>query len=646
MRLRSTRSSRSRARCRHRCAEAGSRCTRSSRATSRRRGSHRTRCSKTGVCGTWSCNPSASPKRSCDASGGGARGRRAVVPVPPGDAALRCGACVGLAARLARRREEPCLPGEDGRAGSRELVSETTERPRVAVVTGASSGIGEATARLLAGGGWRCVLVARRGDVLESIAAEIGGDVEACDIADRAAVADIDVADPRAPPHRRPARQRRRDPRPRHVRGRAARPRRAGPGRQLPRRRLGHQGPARRPRACGTRTGSRAHRQRRLDRRGDRLHPGRAVLRVEARAGRVLALAPRRAARHRHRGAHDPAGLCDDAGLPASKVFATPARAAVRRRARSGSPRDVRAAVEQGKAEVVVPWFPYGLAPIAQAVLPTLTARVLRCPLPDTASRRRPPSAAKRTTRGGRRACARRTSRSRPRRPGPAPSATRRRSSPVKPDEVEIALQVPLLTCDLVRQDLELVRIEEEADVLVGQEPRVRRVARLSNRSVSAETTGSTAPSWSMTRIRPPGRVTLASSADDELRPPSVMEHTCAPGDVERAVLERQRGGVADPELTVRRRDRVRPRPTRSSERSTPTTLSTNGASANASAPAPQPLSSARSDPSKGASSCCIRARSPSARSCCAPGGMRQPHSSTNTRSDLVARETIPQAIS
>jgi NAD(P)-dependent dehydrogenase (short-subunit alcohol dehydrogenase family) len=59
---------------------------------------------------------------------------------------------------------------------------------RVAVVTGASSGIGEATARLLASEGWTCVLVARREERLRSIASEIGGEVEVCDVADREAV--------------------------------------------------------------------------------------------------------------------------------------------------------------------------------------------------------------------------------------------------------------------------------------------------------------------------------------------------------------------------------------------------------------------------------------------------------------------------
>ena len=49
---------------------------------------------------------------------------------------------------------------------------------KVAVVTGASSGIGEATARLLAEKGWRCVLVARREDRLMAIADEVGGEDE------------------------------------------------------------------------------------------------------------------------------------------------------------------------------------------------------------------------------------------------------------------------------------------------------------------------------------------------------------------------------------------------------------------------------------------------------------------------------------
>ena len=66
---------------------------------------------------------------------------------------------------------------------------ETAQPHKVAVVTGASAGIGEAIARRLAERGWRCVLVARREDRLRALADEIGGEVELCDVADRDAVA-------------------------------------------------------------------------------------------------------------------------------------------------------------------------------------------------------------------------------------------------------------------------------------------------------------------------------------------------------------------------------------------------------------------------------------------------------------------------
>jgi NADP-dependent 3-hydroxy acid dehydrogenase YdfG len=59
---------------------------------------------------------------------------------------------------------------------------------RVAVVTGASSGIGEATARTLARQGFRVVAVARRADRIETLAAEIGGTPVVADVTDDGAV--------------------------------------------------------------------------------------------------------------------------------------------------------------------------------------------------------------------------------------------------------------------------------------------------------------------------------------------------------------------------------------------------------------------------------------------------------------------------
>jgi NADP-dependent 3-hydroxy acid dehydrogenase YdfG len=67
----------------------------------------------------------------------------------------------------------------------------TTPQPgqRVAVVTGASSGIGEATARTLAAQGFHVVCVARRADRIKAVADGIGGTASVADVTDGDAVA-------------------------------------------------------------------------------------------------------------------------------------------------------------------------------------------------------------------------------------------------------------------------------------------------------------------------------------------------------------------------------------------------------------------------------------------------------------------------
>src|SRR5882757_11481087 len=76
-------------------------------------------------------------------------------------------------------------------------VTISTDRP-VAVITGASSGIGAATARELAGRGFHVFLGARRTELSEKIAAEIDGTALPLDVTDVDSVSAFAAAIPTA----------------------------------------------------------------------------------------------------------------------------------------------------------------------------------------------------------------------------------------------------------------------------------------------------------------------------------------------------------------------------------------------------------------------------------------------------------------
>jgi short-subunit dehydrogenase len=247
---------------------------------------------------------------------------------------------------------------------------------RVAVVTGASSGIGEATARLLARKGWHCVLLARREDVLQRLAAEIGGETEACDVADRGAVA---AATARIL-ERHPAVDLLVNSAGILVRGTFVEASLDDIERALAVNYLGCVWVTR-----GLLPGLRAAAR----------ESGEAHIATIASIGGSIVFtpaAPYSASKHAQvafsrslRAALGGSGIevhtilpgfVTTPGFPHPKIFSTPV----------GRPfvvgpervaREVLSAVADGKAEVVVPWFPYALGSIAQAVFPTLTARVL-----------------------------------------------------------------------------------------------------------------------------------------------------------------------------------------------------------------------------------------------------------------------------
>ncbi|MGV0358594.1 SDR family oxidoreductase [Corynebacterium mastitidis] len=64
-------------------------------------------------------------------------------------------------------------------------------KSKIAVVTGASSGIGEAAARALAADGWHVLAAARRHERVAALAEEIGGEPHRLDVTDDASVASL-----------------------------------------------------------------------------------------------------------------------------------------------------------------------------------------------------------------------------------------------------------------------------------------------------------------------------------------------------------------------------------------------------------------------------------------------------------------------
>jgi NADP-dependent 3-hydroxy acid dehydrogenase YdfG len=81
-------------------------------------------------------------------------------------------------------RDRSAAPGDDA-----VIVPLRTLADRVAVVTGASRGMGRAAARALAEHGARVALAARGREALETVAAETGGRPLVCDVTDPTALA-------------------------------------------------------------------------------------------------------------------------------------------------------------------------------------------------------------------------------------------------------------------------------------------------------------------------------------------------------------------------------------------------------------------------------------------------------------------------
>jgi len=250
---------------------------------------------------------------------------------------------------------------------------------RIAVVTGASSGIGQETARLLARQGWLCVLVARREDELQRLASELGGlaEIEICDVADREAVA----ATTARILERHPAVDLLVNSAGILVRGSFVDAPPDEIERALVVNYLG----------CVWVTRGLLDGLREAARTKGRSH----IATIASTAGAIVftPAAPYSASKYAQvafsrslrASLHGTGvevhtimpGFVTTPGFPHPKIFSTPfGRPFVLGPERVA--KKIVSAIERGKAELIVPWFPYGLGAMSQAVMPRTTARVLK----------------------------------------------------------------------------------------------------------------------------------------------------------------------------------------------------------------------------------------------------------------------------